>query len=78
MAADAVDALDETAVNNHIESVVQKAGTVDISFNAIGIDTVMNAPLVDIYVADFVNSITMMQTRFLTAKALIKNKKIIT
>ena len=49
-----VDALDEKAINEHIESVVQKAGTVDISFNAIGDDIVMNIPLVDIGVDDFI------------------------
>jgi 3-oxoacyl-[acyl-carrier protein] reductase len=67
---DVVDALDENAVNEHIESVVKKAGTVDISFNAIGDDIVMNVPLVDISVDDFVSPITMtMQTQFITAKA---------
>jgi len=70
---DVVDALDEKAVNNHIETIVQKAGTVDISFNAIGIDIVMNIPLVDISVKDFITPITLtMQTRFLTAKAAAK------
>lgn len=65
-----VDALDENAVNNHIEIVVEKAGAVDISFNAIGVDVVQNIPLVDISADDFVSPITMtMQTRFLTAKA---------
>ena len=32
-----VDALDEQAVASHLDAVVDKAGTVDISFNAIGI-----------------------------------------
>ncbi|MEO8624422.1 MAG: SDR family NAD(P)-dependent oxidoreductase [bacterium] len=32
-----VDALDEQAVDPHLQSVVDKAGRVDISFNAIGI-----------------------------------------
>ena len=68
-----VDALDENAVNEHIENVVKKAGTVDISFNAIGVDIVMNVPLVDISAEDFVSPITMtMQTRFITAKAAAK------
>ena len=31
-----VDALDATAVEEHLDSVVEKAGSVDISFNAIG------------------------------------------
>jgi len=32
-----VDALDEDAVESHLDAIVEKAGTVDISFNAIGI-----------------------------------------
>jgi 3-oxoacyl-[acyl-carrier protein] reductase len=68
-----VDALDENAVNNHIETVVQKVGKVDISFNAIGVDVVQNIPLTDITVDDFVSPIAMtMKTRFLTAKAAAK------
>src|SRR5918992_632475 len=31
-----VDALDEQAVDKHLQSVIEKAGRVDISFNAIG------------------------------------------
>jgi NAD(P)-dependent dehydrogenase (short-subunit alcohol dehydrogenase family) len=31
-----VDALDETAVKEHLDTVVERAGRVDISFNAIG------------------------------------------
>jgi 3-oxoacyl-[acyl-carrier protein] reductase len=37
---DEVDALDENAINEHINSVVRQAGTVDISFNAVGVDVV--------------------------------------
>jgi NADP-dependent 3-hydroxy acid dehydrogenase YdfG len=32
-----VDALDEQALDMHLQSVVDKAGRIDISFNAIGI-----------------------------------------
>lgn len=37
-AADAaeVNALDEQAIDKHIQSVIEKAGRVDISFNAVG------------------------------------------
>jgi NAD(P)-dependent dehydrogenase (short-subunit alcohol dehydrogenase family) len=31
-----VDALDETAVEEHLNAVVEKAGGLDISFNAVG------------------------------------------
>jgi 3-oxoacyl-[acyl-carrier protein] reductase len=71
---DLVDGLDEIAINRHIEKVIEKAGTVDISFNAIGVDLVQNIPLINIEMNDFVQPITMtMQTRFLTAKAAAKS-----
>jgi NAD(P)-dependent dehydrogenase (short-subunit alcohol dehydrogenase family) len=31
-----VDALDETAVDKHLQPVIDKTGRVDISFNAVG------------------------------------------
>ncbi|MCW3119484.1 MAG: family oxidoreductase [Chitinophagaceae bacterium] len=67
---DQVDALDERAISNHLEQVIQQAGTVDISFNATGVDVVQNIPLVDIAADDFMSPMTlMMRTRFLTAVA---------
>lgn len=68
-----MDATNEKEINNHINGVKQKSGSVDISFNAIGIDECMNIPLAEMSVADYVNPITKtMQTRFLTAKAAAK------
>ena len=68
-----VDATNEEEINSHIKAVKQRAGSVDISFNAIGIDVVMNIPLADMSVGDYVNPITKtIQTRFLTAKAAAK------
>ena len=73
---DVVDAFDEVAINAHIEKVVQKTGTVDISFNAAGVDVAQNIPLIDMVVDDFVRPITQtMQTNFLTAKAAGKIMK---
>ena len=70
---DIVDALDEASIKNHINKVAQKAGAVDISFNAIGVDVKQNIPLVDLSVDDYVRPITMnMQTQFLTATAAAK------
>ena len=67
---DEVDGFDETAIISHIEKVIQQVGTVDISFNAVGVDVVQNIPLVDLSENDFVSPVTRtMQTRFLTAKA---------
>jgi 3-oxoacyl-[acyl-carrier protein] reductase len=65
-----VDALDEKAVNNHLDTVIQKGGTVDISFNAIGLQDTQNIPLVDMKLSDFIRPVNIaMQTQFLTATA---------
>jgi 3-oxoacyl-[acyl-carrier protein] reductase len=67
---DVVDAMDENAINDHLNKVVQQAGTVNISFNAVGIDVIQNIPLVDMKADDFVRPIGLtMQTHFLTAIA---------
>jgi len=67
---DEVDAFDGDAIRAHLERVVQKAGKVDLSFNAVGVDVVQNIPLTDIAVDDFVTPVTLtIQTRFLTAIA---------
>ncbi|MCS3795927.1 SDR family NAD(P)-dependent oxidoreductase [Niastella sp. OAS944] len=65
-----VDALDEIAITNHLNEVLQQAGTVDISFNATATKVVQNIPLVNMTVNDFIDPITnMMRTRFMTAVA---------
>ena len=50
-----VDALDEQAVDKHLQSVVDMAGRVDISFNAVGIpDTeIVGVPLVELDLEQF-------------------------
>lgn len=65
-----VDVLDETAVKNHLDYVLETGGKVDISFNAVGIDVLQNIPLIDMQLEDFVNPVTFaMQTHFSTARA---------
>jgi 3-oxoacyl-[acyl-carrier protein] reductase len=65
-----VDALNEKEINSHLLYVVQKAGTVDLSFNAIDFQAVQDVPLVDMKADDFVRPVTIaMQTQFLTATA---------
>jgi NAD(P)-dependent dehydrogenase (short-subunit alcohol dehydrogenase family) len=67
---DPVDALDRDAIHHHLEKVVQNAGTLDISFNAVAVDVKQNIPLVDLAADDFVGPVTLtLQTRFLTATA---------
>jgi NAD(P)-dependent dehydrogenase (short-subunit alcohol dehydrogenase family) len=66
-----VDALDERAVDAHLVSVIDKAGRVDISFNAVGFPgaTTLGVPLVDLDVKQFALPITAYTTSyFLTAR----------
>ncbi len=65
-----VDALDEKAVEAHLQTLLQKAGTVDISFNAIGLQAVQNIPLVLMSLEEFTRPIDIaMKTQFITATA---------
>ena len=66
-----VDALDEQAVDKHLQSVIDKAGRVDISFNAVGIPNakILGVPLVELDVEQFSLPITTYATSyFLTAR----------
>ena len=66
-----VDALDEQAVDKHLQSMIDKEGRVDISFNAVGIpDTnILGVPLVDLDVEQFSLPITTYtRSYFLTAR----------
>jgi NAD(P)-dependent dehydrogenase (short-subunit alcohol dehydrogenase family) len=69
--AAAVDALDEQAVDRHLQSVIDKAGRVDVSFNAIGIrqTTLQGVPLVELAVEQFsLPIVTYTRSYFLTAR----------
>jgi 3-oxoacyl-[acyl-carrier protein] reductase len=68
-----VDALNENEINDHINIVVEKVGTVDISFCAIDLQVVQNIRLVDMRADDFVRPVTIaMQAHFLTATRAAK------
>jgi NAD(P)-dependent dehydrogenase (short-subunit alcohol dehydrogenase family) len=67
-----VDALDEEAVESHLEAVVDKAVTVDISFNAIGIPQqgMQGIPFTELSVKSFALPITTYaQAHFITGRA---------
>ena len=67
-----VDALDEQAVEKHMNDVIKKAGKVDISFNAIGISQkdAGHNPLIELSVESFFFPIaTYAQSHFITGKA---------
>jgi|SRR5450432_86650 len=67
---DLLDALDENAINKHLEKVLQRAGRIDISFNAAGVEVIQNIPLVTMSVDDFTHPLTFtMRTQFLTTTA---------
>ena len=66
-----VDALDESAIDAHLQSVIEKAGRVDVSFNAVGIpsEKILGAPLIDLDVEKFNLALTSYVTSyFLTAR----------
>jgi NAD(P)-dependent dehydrogenase (short-subunit alcohol dehydrogenase family) len=66
-----VDALDEDAVDRHLQSVVDQVGRIDISFNAVGIpDTgVVGVPLTELDVEQFsVPIAAYTRSYFLTAR----------
>jgi NAD(P)-dependent dehydrogenase (short-subunit alcohol dehydrogenase family) len=66
-----VDALDERAVDEHLRFVVERAGRVDISFNAVGLPaaSVVGAPLTELGAAQFSLPIATYTTAyFLTAR----------
>ncbi len=76
-----VDALDEQAINKHLDSIVEQAGPIDISFNAVGIPHtgIQGIPVVNLSVENYMLPIlTYGRTNFLTAKAaarhMISNK----
>ena len=76
-----VDALDEGAIDRHLDSVLAKAGRVDISFNAIGIPDkdVLGGPLAEMSLERFALPITAYVTSYfltarLAARRMVPNK----
>jgi NAD(P)-dependent dehydrogenase (short-subunit alcohol dehydrogenase family) len=66
-----VDALDEDAIDRHLRSVIDAAGRVDISFNAVGIPNahILGVPLTDLDLTQFSLPITAYTASyFLTAR----------
>jgi 3-oxoacyl-[acyl-carrier protein] reductase len=64
-----VDALDEAAIEQHLDQVVQETGRVDISFNAVGFNEVQGVPLVELALDDFASPIaSWSRTVFLTSR----------
>lgn len=69
-----LDALDQHAVQEHADAVADKAGSIDVSFNAIGIDHVQGTPLTELSPEDYGLPITTYtRTQFLTATAAARH-----
>jgi NAD(P)-dependent dehydrogenase (short-subunit alcohol dehydrogenase family) len=80
-AAAEVDALDENAVDRHLQSVIDKTGRVDISFNAVGItdEKILGVPLIELDVEQFSVPIacytrSYFLTARLAARRMVQNK----
>jgi NAD(P)-dependent dehydrogenase (short-subunit alcohol dehydrogenase family) len=76
-----VDALDEQAVDKHLQSVIDKAGRVDVSFDAVGIPStkLLGVPLAELDVEQFSLPITTYTRLYfliarLAARRMIPNK----
>lgn len=69
-----VDALDERAVDEHADAVAEKAGGIDVSFNAIGHGDVHGLPLIDMSFEDFARPVEIaMRTQFLTTRSAARH-----
>jgi NAD(P)-dependent dehydrogenase (short-subunit alcohol dehydrogenase family) len=66
-----VDALDEQAIDRHLDAVTARTGAIDISFNAVGIrnTTLQGVPLTELALEQFSLPLTTYtRTNFLTAR----------
>ncbi len=69
-----VDALDETAVDEHVDAVAEKAGSIDISFNLISYGDVQGTPLAGMTLGDFERPVmAAVRTQFLTSRAAARH-----
>lgn len=65
-----LDALDENAVDEHARSVVERAGSIDVSFNVVPRGDVQGIPLVEMTTADLTRAVTTgLTSNFITARA---------
>lgn len=70
---DVIDALDEAAVERHAGTVVDRAGSLDVSFNLVTRGDVQGVPLLDIAVGDLLRPVTTgLTANFLTARAAVR------
>jgi 3-oxoacyl-[acyl-carrier protein] reductase len=69
-----VDALDEKAVDKHTDAISEKAGGIDVSFNAISHGDIHGSPVVDMVFDDLARPVmTALRSQFLTARAAARH-----
>lgn len=69
-----VDACDQQAIESHLGDVIRMAGSINISFNAIGIDYIQGTPLIEMSLDDFALPLAdVMRTQFLTTTAAARH-----
>jgi 3-oxoacyl-[acyl-carrier protein] reductase len=69
-----VDTLDERAVDEHADAVANRAGGIDVAFNAIGHGDVHGAPLLEMPYEDFARPILVaVRSQFLTTRAVARH-----
>jgi len=69
-----VDALDEAAVDAFTDRAVADAGSLDVSFNAIGVGDVQGTPMIEMSTADYLRPIEIAtRSTFVTARAAARH-----
>jgi 3-oxoacyl-[acyl-carrier protein] reductase len=69
-----VDALDEQAVDGHVDAVAASAGGIDVSFNLISYGDVQGTPLAEMPLEDFERPVmSAVRTQFLSARAVARH-----
>ncbi|KQM82506.1 SDR family NAD(P)-dependent oxidoreductase [Agromyces sp. Leaf222] len=68
---DVVDAMDQEAVDAHVDAVAMREGRIDIALNAVGFDHVQGLAIADTSLEAYLHPVTgYLQTNFVTAKAV--------
>ncbi|MCW3120226.1 MAG: Short-chain dehydrogenase/reductase [Chitinophagaceae bacterium] len=71
-----IDALNKQEVENQLNEIVKKTGSIDISFNAIGLNDTQGLPLTEMVYDQFASPIiTAMQGYFITSAAVVKHMR---
>jgi 3-oxoacyl-[acyl-carrier protein] reductase len=71
-----VDALDERSVDEHAAAVVERAGSIDISFNLISHGDVQGTPMTEMSLDDYTRPVfNAVRTFFLTSRAAARQMK---